>query len=69
MSLNKTITDEKYEGLDEKAREFVVLVENYETIKARKYLMGLEESERDRIKMQIARTDYKWTLKASRYQC
>jgi len=67
MSLNKTITDEKYEGLDEKAREFVVLVENYETIKARKYLMGLEESERDRIKMQIWGTRHGWTLKASRH--
>jgi len=69
MSLNKTITDEKYRGLDEKAREFVILVENHETIQARRYLMSLEEGERDRIKLQIARTDYKWTLQASRYQC
>ena len=69
MSLNKTITDEKYKGLDEKAREFVILVEEHETIQARKYLMSLEESERDMVKMQIARTKYEWTLRASRYQC
>ncbi|MFH1711058.1 MAG: hypothetical protein ABH840_01985 [Nanoarchaeota archaeon] len=67
MSLNKTITDEKYQGLDEKAKEFVILVEEYETVQARKYLMGLKESERDEVKRQIRLTRYCWTLKASRY--